>query len=59
MTVITITARHLDQSQTREFTYHHSATTWLLLSGFLPLSEKPTQYLNPYTGEVADIQTYR
>lgn len=58
-TVITITARHQNQPKICSFTYQHSAKTWLLISGFLPFSEDPNQYLNPFTGECAQLQIYR
>ena len=58
--MVTIWINNRSQSEEiRDFTYYHSATTWLLLAGFLPTSEDPDIFVNMYTRDVATVHRYK
>jgi hypothetical protein len=60
MIKVLVKDRSPDRSYFREFFYTHTAKTWLLLSGYLPLSAEEDGedqiYVNHYTGSTAKIR---
>lgn len=55
--MITVTVFSPDlTSQDHDYYFSHSAVSWLLLSGFLPVEGNEHKYVQPYTGAVAYIK---